>query len=99
MQRDNAIESLKELISSTERFRNQSTSPQEFFKWMRDARVTIKHIFGSHSEHIKYFEDMSFSSLDYRGLSKGSAFYRTFISGLDKSKELLESMIEEIEEC
>lgn len=75
----------------------ESSSP-EFQKWKRNTEIVIERIFGASSRHLPDFKNISFRcGVYFSGMDPNSDF-NACQRGLERTKVILESMIEEIEQ-
>ncbi|MDB6124466.1 MAG: ATPase involved in repair [Pedosphaera sp.] len=76
---------------------NSTAATPEFKKWKRDAEVAIAKIFGGSGRHLKDFAAISFTSgRSYLG-KPTTASLSSCQKGLAGARQILQSMLEEIE--
>jgi hypothetical protein len=106
LSKDRAIELLQNSIDKIPGLENAHTGAPEFAKWRRMTAVTIERIFSPDSQQLKVFSGISYSpppvlfaSIDINGnISPPPEDPRPYYKyGLERSKAMLESIIEEIE--
>jgi pyrimidine deaminase RibD-like protein len=93
------LQSKIDLIPS---LRNGGPSSPQFTKWKRDVEIAIEHIFGKEGRHLKDFRGVSYEGIvafDVYGdrTTPDEEILGTFQRGLARAKNILESMIEEIQ--
>ena len=93
-----AIERLQKALDEISELRKLQRNSQEFEKWRRNTEVAIRYTFGNDSRHVEDFSDIRFSLPMYTNVTPDYEFQQAYLRGLDSSKSILDSMIEEIEE-
>lgn len=96
--KEKAIEkiiSLIEKINDLEKLRRGSA---QFKKWIRDTQVALEHIFGNESRHITDFSQIRYSLGAFSSATAEHKFQARYIDGLENARQVLTSMIEEIQE-
>lgn len=97
MKKEDAIEKLKRQIGLIDNLKSQPIFSSDFTKWRRDTKKLIERIFGSDTENIKEFKNISYSL--HGTIQGGNPEFlekKIFIERLDYSCTILESMIQEI---
>lgn len=69
-----------------------------FKKWKRDTEVMLEHVFGGETRHVKDFNEVSYAPMAFFSGTPDRVFDDRFREGLDHSKQVLESMIDEVRE-
>ncbi len=67
----------------------------DFHKWRRDTEVTLEHIFGAESRHLRDFAEIRYD-LPYVGGSTGGEEQAAHEEGLERAASILLSMVVEI---
>jgi TIR domain-containing protein len=98
MQKRDAIAKLSQLIKRIEPLKQLPRYSTEYKKWERDTEVAIEYVFGEQSRHIKDFKGIWTSPFIVTSSTPDSYFQERYLNGLENSKAILESMIEEIED-
>lgn len=106
MTKDDALKKLNILIEDIEKLKGEGYKEKNtnFLKFENRVERYIKSIFGNNSNYMKKFEDISFISLSFDGNSffeDNNKVYenrKAYYEGLEETKSLFESIIEEIEE-
>ena len=75
-----------------------SRQSPEFMRWRRSTEIAISNTFGENSRHIQEFYKIKFSPSRLISGMDDSINVRAYQRGLDETKALLESMVEEIED-
>ena len=93
------LQSKVDLVPSLE---NEGELSPQFTKWERDVEVAIERIFGKEGRHLKDFQGVMYSGIvrfdDYlEPITTDEEILSTFLRGLAEAKNILESMIEEIQ--
>ena len=92
-----ALERLRRALREAEELKNTNRDSPEFSKWRRRTKLAISSVFGEDPSHVKEFTRISFHSML---ITSDEIHNNEFhLKGLQNSCSLLESMIEEIEEC
>lgn len=87
-----ALARLKTLIVDIDKPAIKIYSSPAFTKWHRDVRVAITYIFGKQSAHLK-----EFLAIKFRPSSSSVFLYDAYNRGLSRSKALLQSMADEVQ--
>lgn len=93
MEKTKAIELINNQIDKIAELRSRPASSSLFDGWKRHTEVIIEQIFGIDSRNISDFQ-----SVNYRNAFLGEINYNnSFLRGLNSAKEILNSMIQEIQ--
>ena len=93
-----ALKKLNDLVHEVGILEVQPEFTEAFTKWTHDTRVALKHFFPNETEHIKDFQDISYSpGVMYSG-QPPSDFQNAYRSGLGSARAFLQSRIDEITE-
>ena len=95
MEKERAKRILNALIERSVKLQKIPRDSPQFEKWKRDTRVAITNIFGSDTAHIKDFNRITFTP-NYMALE--DEYQEVYVTGLQYSVAILESMIEEIDQ-
>lgn len=93
-----AVAKLQRQIDQITVVRSKPEHSPEFKKWYRDTEITIQNVFGDNTRHLKDFTDISFSMGCFTSSTTDAEFYQYFLSGLDDARQILASMIQEVDE-
>jgi hypothetical protein len=96
MNKAEAVKHLHNLIQRIEIVRSKASSSPDYTKWKRDVETAIAYIFDKNSPNLKDFKNINFSPWIISSDTTQTEFDRAFNRGLDNTKAVLESMIEEI---
>jgi len=96
--KEKAIEKIEIQISNIDSLSRQKRFNPEFKKWIRDTQIALEHIFGAESRHIKDFNQIKYSLNAYSSNTPDSTFQERYVKGLENSRAVLSSMIDEISE-
>ncbi|MBO1069683.1 MAG: hypothetical protein HEQ13_10070 [Dolichospermum sp. DEX189] len=95
MKKEDAIEKLTDQIKTIDNFASLRFSP-DFYQWKIDTEIAIKRIFGNNNEYLTHFKEINFTATyalgDYYNRTEGISE-----DGLQKSRAILRSMINEVE--
>jgi hypothetical protein len=92
--KDKAIEKLQQQVNDISKIK----TPADFKKWRRDTEIVIEKVFTQETRHSKDFSD-SFFSLDLGiSYSSPSEFLQVFVKGIEESRAVLNSLIQEVED-
>lgn len=97
LRKDAAKEKLGRQLNIIDTIRGQRNSP-EFKKWKRDTQVAIENIFGPETRHLQDFDNVRYTLGFFSSSTPDYEFDRAFEEGLDDAKQILLSLIQEIEE-
>ncbi len=102
MTKSQAIEILRNKIDALQTLLRLGEFSPEFTKWKRDVEIAIERIFGKEERHLKDFRGVSYQGIvqfgDYGDrLTTDEEILATFQRGLMRAKNILQSMIEEIQ--
>lgn len=93
MEKTKAIELINNQIDEIAKLRSRPAFSSLFDGWKRHTEVIIEKIFGVRSRHISDFQNVN-----YRNAFLGEINYNnSFLRGLNSAKEILNSMIQEIQ--
>ena len=95
--KEQAIERLQRALDEIPNLAHRTDESPEFLVWFRNARVTLRNIFGENSSQYIDFAKLNFSP-DVFYLRHAPEGRITFGNGLRTAAAFLESMIGEIEE-
>ena len=98
MTREQAVSKLTGLISQIEGLKGLNYSNTELTKWRRDVQIALEQIFGNSSRHHSDFNSISFRPSSYGMFDPDPAFRSAYLRGLQNSRAILESMVQEVEE-
>lgn len=98
MKQTDAIARLQRQIDSLRGLASLDATDAAFKKWQRDTELTIEHIFGPDTRHLKDFEDVSFIPGSWDGYDPDPEWQRAFQEGRHVAEAILQSMIEELQE-
>lgn len=93
-----AIAKLQRQIDQIDTVLGKPRRSPEFKKWYRDTEITIQNIFGESTRHLKDFTSIAFSFSAFTSSTPDSAFEQRFRDGLVESRQILTSMIQEVDE-
>lgn len=107
--KETAIVRLQTLIDRIDSLLEPNHPYTEFIKWKRNIETAISYIFGEESHNLKEFKSIIFTvkhsgsmSFDMTGHStytiSDSAYRNAYVGGLKRSKAILESMVEEVQQ-
>lgn len=96
LSKSDAIAKLQKQIDEIELIRTKPRFSSEFKKWHRDTEVAIENIFGNETRHLKDFNDISYSFSAFTSSTSDSEFHQRFLKGLEDARQIIVSMIEEI---
>ncbi len=98
MDKEKAIETIKQQLSELSQVDFQSSDDERFQKWQRNTRVIIEKVFGRDARQLEEFSQIYFYGLgipdEYGGARFESDAYQ---KGRSRMKAFLESVIYEIE--
>lgn len=92
------LELLQKQIDIANSLKNQEQFSPNFKKWKRDTEIVIQKTFGEDSRHINDFNKIRYSLSAYSSATPDSAFYQAYLRGIEEAKQVLASMIDEINE-
>jgi hypothetical protein len=98
MDKATIITKLKERIETLRSLSAVSTQDPSFKKWRRDTEITLEHLFGKDTRHLRDFRSVRFTPGSYNIMNPELAFARAFSNGRGSAEALFQSMIEEVEE-
>jgi hypothetical protein len=98
METSKSIELLKKQIEKADPLKREEQFSANFKKWRRDTEIIIEKIFGKDSRHLKDFDGISYSLSIFTSNTPDYAFQKRYVEGLDEAKQILNSMIDEINE-
>jgi hypothetical protein len=98
MEKERSIELLRKQIVKADPLKREERFSANFKKWKRDTEVLIEKTFGNSSRHLKDFSGIRYSLSIFTNLTPDSSFQEKYWEGIDESKEILNSMIDEINE-
>ncbi len=93
-----AIERLRRALDAIATLKQMPRDSPNFGKWRRDTQVAIVNTFGEDSRHIEEFNQTLYFQMVFTTSTPDYEFQNYYVSRLDSSASVLESMIEEIEE-
>ncbi len=94
-----AIALLAQQKEGAERLKTQPRFSPEFTKWKRDTEVVIENIFGTDTRHLKDFREISYRPSNTYGLKNAEQIRgERYLGDLEKAKQVLASMSDEIKE-
>lgn len=93
-----AIERLSRQAERAEELKSGGRKNPEFKKWHRDTEVLIEKIFGEESRHVGDFTAVRYHPAAYMSSTPDSFFEQVFRKGLDSARQILASLVTEIEE-
>ena len=95
-----AIERLRKSLDAIPELKQLRHGSQEFNKWRRDTRITIKNTFVDNPNYIHDFNRIPFSLTvsSYIDRTPEWKIQQAYVEGLESAASLLESMIGEIKE-
>lgn len=93
MKKDQAIKILQKLIDGAGELSQQSIGSVAFNKWYRSTKLAVGRIFGETSQHMQEFSAIRFES--DRATLLPEIYFK---AGVAKSRGLLESMLEEVQD-
>jgi len=91
-----AIKELQQQISSIEPLKHNKRFSPEFTRWRRDTQIAIEHIFGKDRQHLNDFNNINYNLGRYSSSIPDSEYQKAFDDGLDNTRAILKSMINEI---
>lgn len=92
-----AIELLKRQIEKSNALASTKRFGPEWEKWRRDTEVVIQRIFGTGGRHESDFAGISYSPSVVVSGTSDSYYQRIYLEGLETARQILTSMIEELE--
>ncbi len=98
MEKQKIIEKLKERLEVLRGLSASATKDPAFKKWRRDTDVSLEHLFGKDTRHIRDFRGVSFTPGSYNMMNPEPAFAQAFVNGKASADALLQSMIDEVQE-
>jgi predicted nucleotide-binding protein len=96
MNKAEAIARIKKQISKISDLEHLRRGSPDFKKWRRDTKVALAYIFGDNSRHVSEFSAIRFTLMAWGDFTTEREYERAYRSGLDSSRAVLKSMIEEI---
>jgi len=96
MKKERAIELLQKQIDSIPSIQQKVRFSQDFKKWKRDTEIIIEKIFGNNTRHLKDFDNIRYSLMAFSSGTPDYKFQESFVRGMESSKSILKSMIDEI---
>lgn len=96
MEKEQAKDILNSLIDRSAELQKFGSSHPQFKKWKRDTETAITYIFQGSTEHIKDFNQIYFITLNFNATPHEE--HRVYVSGLEESAAILQSMIDEIDQ-
>lgn len=94
--KDKAIQRLQKALNAIEGLKQLSSSSPEFQKWYRNTEIAIVNTFGGNSRNVEDFADIDYIPLIPLASEKEKR--QAYISGLNSTIPVLQSMMEEVEE-
>lgn len=96
--KEKTSEKIGTLIKRIDELKNIKRGSVQFKKWIRDTQVALEHIFGKESRHITDFNQIRYSLRVVSNSTPEYEFQQRYVEGLENAKQVLVSMIEEIQE-
>jgi REase_DpnII-MboI len=96
--KNQALEKLQRQIAEIDQVVRLRRGSPEFKRWHRNTEVTIENVFGHDTRHIKDFTSLHYSLSAFSSSTPDQAFQEAYQRGLENARQVLRSMIEEIEE-
>ncbi len=92
---DEAVSLINQLIEDTESLRSNRNT---FDAWRRKCRAVLDRTFGDESTHSEALANVSFRFYGFRQMGDNRPLIEAFDRGVEKSKEMLRSLIWELEQ-
>jgi serine/threonine protein kinase len=96
MEKQETIEILQRQIDLIEPLKQKEAFSLDFSKWKRDTEIAIEHIFGKDSRHKKDYVKIPYGARRWVHGIPECINPQNFYRGLDNTREVLRSMIDEI---
>ena len=93
-----SIDKINSLITRIDDLKRLKRGSPDFKKWLRDTQVALEYIFGKESRHITDFDGIRYSLGAFNHSTQDYEFQQRYVYGLENAKQVLISMIEEIQE-
>ncbi|MFC1644527.1 hypothetical protein ACFL08_00695 [Patescibacteria group bacterium] len=98
MDEQKKIDALKGQLNKIDNLLKKERHSSEFKGWEAKTARVIERIFGSSSTHLKDFNEIQYSLMVFSGGASDVSRERVYRSGLEDAKEILNSIVEELEE-
>lgn len=98
MTQQDALDRLQKQITMIDNLKQGPRYSPEFKKWHRDTEVLIEKVFGGTTRHTKDFSEIKYTLSICSTSTPDSAFYEAYRKGLENSRAILQSFIQEVEE-
>src|SRR5215467_12566563 len=98
MNKSEAISKLESLVGQIHSLKTLTRYGFEYKRWQRDTEVAIRRTFGEDSRNVKDFDRVWNGPIFVTNNTPDSYFQERYIKGLENSRAMLESMVNEVKE-